>query len=78
MEIKLKNYETIPTKVEDYTVDSWSVSEGDAVSSGDILVTILAEKESVEIDSPMDGTVKKILVQEGEMTTLDEPIAIIE
>lgn len=78
MEIKLKNYETMPTKVEDYTVDSWNVSEGDAVSSGDILVTILAEKESVEIDSPMDGTVKKILVQEGEMTTLDEAIAIIE
>ncbi len=43
----------------------WLVKEGDDVLSGDILAEIEADKATMELESPDDGKIEKILVKEG-------------
>ena len=43
----------------------WLVKEGDSVVSGDILAEIETDKATMELESPDDGKVEKILVKEG-------------
>lgn len=48
----------------------WFVNEGDEVSEDDVLCEVQNDKAVVEIPAPVDGTVKKIHVQEGEVATV--------
>ena len=43
----------------------WLVKEGDDVLSGDILAEIETDKATMELESPDDGKIEKILVKEG-------------
>ena len=43
----------------------WLVKEGDSVVSGDILAEIETDKATMELESPDDGKVEKILIKEG-------------
>lgn len=51
-------------------IAKWFVKEGDQVSEDDVLAEVQNDKAVVEIPSPVDGTVKKIFVDEGEVTTV--------
>lgn len=44
----------------------WRVKEGDAVKQGDILFAYETDKASFEEESPADGTVLKLLAQDGD------------
>ncbi len=56
----------------------WHVSEGDNISSGDVIAEIETDKAVMEFESADDGTVGKILVPEGSVDVkVNEPIAII-
>lgn len=59
------------------TVDNWAKKEGDAVSKGEVVCTISSEKLSYDIESPVDGTLIKILVAEGDDAECTEPIGYI-
>jgi len=48
-------------------VARWLVVEGQAVHEDDPLVEIQTDKATVEIPSPYEGTVLRILVAEGEI-----------
>ncbi|QKS71575.1 2-oxo acid dehydrogenase subunit E2 [Paenalkalicoccus suaedae] len=48
----------------------WEVKEGDEVKEDDVLCEVQNDKAVVEIPSPVDGTVKKIHVEEGVVTTV--------
>ncbi|AXI08952.1 2-oxo acid dehydrogenase subunit E2 [Oceanobacillus sp. 143] len=48
----------------------WFVNEGDEVKEDDTLCEVQNDKAVVEIPSPVDGTVKKIHVAEGEVATV--------
>lgn len=54
------------------------VTEGKAVHKGDVLFIIESMKLMNEIQSEFDGTVKKILVQDGQPVEYGQPILIIE
>jgi len=54
------------------------VKEGQSVKKGDVLFIIESMKLMNEIQSEFDGTVKKILVANGEAVEYDQPILIIE
>jgi len=54
------------------------VSVGDKVNVGDTLCIVEAMKMMNQIDSDMAGTVKAILVNDGEPVEFDEPLFIIE
>lgn len=56
----------------------WHVSEGDEVSSGDVIAEIETDKATMEVESVDEGRVGKILVKEGTMdVAVNTPIAII-
>lgn len=56
------------------TVGEWHVKAGDQVKKDGDLVQIENDKSVEEIPSPVDGTVTKILVQEGEIAEVGQAL----
>jgi pyruvate/2-oxoglutarate dehydrogenase complex dihydrolipoamide acyltransferase (E2) component len=46
-------------------LSSWLVAVGDSVTEGQALATVETEKVDAEIESPADGVVAELLVDEG-------------
>jgi pyruvate dehydrogenase E2 component (dihydrolipoyllysine-residue acetyltransferase) len=63
--------------MEEGTINSWSVKEGDAFSKGDILGEIAIEKLANELLAEEDGIVLKLVAEEGATLACGEPILII-
>ena len=64
--------------MEEGTLSKWLVKEGDIVNSGDLIAEIETDKATMEVESIDDGTIGKILVNEGqEYIKVNEPIAIL-
>lgn len=59
-------------------IAKWLVAEGDKISEDDVLVEIQNDKAVVEIPSPVDGTISKIHIEEGEVTTVGTTIVTID
>ncbi len=56
----------------------WHVTEGDEVSSGDVIAEIETDKATMEVESVDEGKIGKILIEEGSMdVAVNTPIAII-
>ncbi|WP_047982149.1 dihydrolipoamide acetyltransferase family protein [Ornithinibacillus contaminans] len=53
---------------------SWMVKEGDTVKEDDILCEVQNDKAVVEIPSPVEGTVKKIYVEEGTVAIVGDTL----
>ena len=64
--------------MEEGTINSWFVKEGDAVSKGDVLCEIAIEKLSNELITEEDGIVLKLVAEEGETLACGEPILILD
>ncbi|WP_096189286.1 dihydrolipoamide acetyltransferase family protein [Evansella halocellulosilytica] len=56
----------------------WEVKEGDEVKEDDVLCEVQNDKAVVEIPSPVDGTIKKLHVDEGVVTTVGSVIITFE
>src|SRR6056297_1767555 len=79
--------ETMPTEIlmpalsptmEEGTLASWLVKEGDAVSAGDLLAEIETDKATMEFEAVDEGIVGKLLVAEGtEGVKVNTPIAVL-
>ena len=64
--------------MEEGTLAKWLVSEGDTVSSGDILAEIETDKATMEFEAVDEGTIGKILVPAGtEAVKVNSPIAVL-
>ena len=64
--------------MEEGTLAKWLVKEGDTVSSGDLLAEIETDKATMEFEAVDEGTVGKILVEEGsEGVKVNTPIAVL-
>ncbi|KAI9448761.1 CoA-dependent acyltransferase [Russula earlei] len=59
-------------------VIKWNVSPQSTIGAFEPLCEVQSDKASVEITSPYDGTVKQILVQEGQIAKVGEDLCIIE
>ncbi|WP_411843950.1 dihydrolipoamide acetyltransferase family protein [Salinicoccus sp. HZC-1] len=59
-------------------VVKWFISEGEEIKEDDVLAEVQNDKAVVEIPSPVDGTVKKLHVEEGTVTTVGETIVTID
>ena len=64
MAISLKMPALSPT-MEEGTLAKWLVSEGDEVSSGDILAEIETDKATMEFEAVDEGVISKIIIPEG-------------
>lgn len=54
------------------------VREGDTVNAGQVIGLIEAMKVFNEITAPLSGTIKKILVESGQLVQPGEPLMMIE
>lgn len=59
------------------TIGKWLKQPGDYIQEFDILCELLTDKVNVEMPSPIEGTLIRILVTEGETAGVGEPICII-
>jgi len=64
--------------MEEGTVVSCKVKVGDKVNKGDVIFEIETDKATIEMESPADGTVKEILVTEGQTLPVNDPMMILE
>jgi len=55
-----------------------SVKAQGTLQAFDVLCEVQSDKASVEITSPFDGVLKEILVKEGEVAKVGEPLCLIE
>ena len=66
-----------PTMTEG-TLAKWLKSEGDEVSSGDVIAEIETDKATMEVEAVDDGVVGKLLIAEGtEGVAVNTPIAVL-
>jgi pyruvate dehydrogenase E2 component (dihydrolipoamide acetyltransferase) len=69
--------EALSPTMEEGQVVQWLKSEGDAVSSGDVLAEIETDKATMELVARGDGVLRKIMVQEGGTAPVGDVIALI-
>jgi pyruvate dehydrogenase E2 component (dihydrolipoamide acetyltransferase) len=55
----------------------WLVAEGASVREDDLLVEVLTDKANIEIPSPVNGVLARILAQSGQIVKVGEVIALI-
>ena len=64
--------------MEEGTLAKWLVKEGDTVASGDVIAEIETDKATMEFETVDEGTVGKILIDEGtEGVKVNTPIAVL-
>jgi len=71
---------TVPNageSIREVTLGDWAKNEGDAVSKDEVLVQVETDKASVEIPSPVSGTLETILVASGEDASPGDVVARI-
>jgi pyruvate dehydrogenase E2 component (dihydrolipoamide acetyltransferase) len=56
---------------------SWSISQGDAIKAGDVVAEVQTDKVDMEVESPVDGIVARIVAQPGDVVDVGAPIAFI-
>ena len=59
------------------TLVAWKKKKGDQVSAGEVLAEIETDKATMEWESPEDGTLTEIYVQEGGKVNVGDRIAFI-
>ena len=60
------------------TITSWHVVEGDSFTKGQVLASVESAKTSFEFEAPCDGTVVRVLVNQGGSVAFDSPVLEIE
>src|SRR6266496_805395 len=59
------------------TLVAWKKKKGDKVSSGEVIAEIESDKATMEWESPEDGTLAEIYVEEGGKVNVGDKIAFI-
>jgi pyruvate dehydrogenase E2 component (dihydrolipoamide acetyltransferase) len=63
--------------MEEGTIEKWHKKEGDVVKAGEVLYDLATDKATLEVESFADGTVRKILVAEGQTVPVNTLVAIV-
>src|ERR671926_359591 len=59
------------------TLVAWKKKKGDKISAGDVIAEIETDKATMEWESPEDGTLSEIYVEEGGKVNVGDKIAFI-
>src|SRR5215203_632948 len=60
------------------TIGKWLKQPGDHVAKYEPLLEVITDKVNAEVPSPFEGTLKEILVEEGQTVPNNAEIAVIE
>lgn len=63
--------------MEEGTILSWKVKEGDRIKAGDIVVEIETDKSTMEVEADADGRVARIVAGEGDIIPVKQAIAYL-
>ena len=74
---QLFNMPQLGSTMEEGTILKWHKNEGDAVRTGEVLLEIETDKASMEVESPVDGVLRKILALADAVVPIRRPIAIL-
>ncbi len=72
------NFPDIGEGLEEGTIVEWLVKKGQAVESGDLLVTMETDKVVAEIPSPKTGTISALFGKQGDVIRVGEALVEIE
>lgn len=64
--------------VDEFLVLEWLVAPGETVAAGDPLIRVETDKASVDIPSPVTGTLAEQLVRVDDEIATGTPIAVLE
>jgi 2-oxoglutarate dehydrogenase E2 component (dihydrolipoamide succinyltransferase) len=64
--------------VDEATVKTWFVEEGDSVTEGDDLVELATEDSVVVVTAPATGVLAEVRIDEDETVQRDEVLCIID
>lgn len=56
---------------------TWHKQVGDTIRAGEVVCEVMTDKVDMEVESPVDGVLSKIIIQAGEVLPVGEPIAYI-
>ena len=65
-------------KIEEATVQSWFVEEGDPINEGDDLVELVTERGVITITAPISGILSEVYFDEGEAVSKGEILCTID
>lgn len=68
----------LPESVPDGTIASWYKKAGEAVKRDELLVDIETDKVVIEVVSPADGVLEKIIKDSGDVIVSNEVIAMVK
>lgn len=67
MDIKLDETAWVGPQDEAHALlDKWLVAENEPVKKGQVLVSVVMVKATIDIEAPSDGFIKKMLIFDGE------------
>lgn len=61
--------------VEEFTIVAWLKQPGDEVAEGEVIAEAMTEKVNVEVESPVAGVLKEVLVEEEDTVLVGQTIA---
>ena len=64
--------------MEEGRIVAWRKHIGDRVEKGETIMEVEMDKATMEVESPVSGVVKDILVPEGETVPVNTLLALIE
>ena len=76
--IKEFNMPKLGQVMEDGTISEWLINVGDSVNKGDIILKVETEKSIIDVAAPFDGTLRRFIVNEGEIALVGQLIAEFE
>ncbi|MEP6756164.1 MAG: 2-oxoglutarate dehydrogenase complex dihydrolipoyllysine-residue succinyltransferase [Chthonomonadales bacterium] len=59
------------------TIGRWTKKQGDAVAAGEVIAELETDKVNLDLESPSDGIVEKLMREEGDTVRIDEVVAVI-
>jgi len=63
--------------MEEATIERWHKKEGDPVRRGDVVLEITTDKATLEVESYVEGTLRKIIAREGLTLPVNAVIALV-
>jgi pyruvate/2-oxoglutarate dehydrogenase complex dihydrolipoamide acyltransferase (E2) component len=78
MGVKIVPMPKVGEMMESGVILEWIVEPGQAVEADSPIVTINTDKVDYDVESPVAGTLLRILAQEGETVAIGAPLCEIE
>lgn len=75
--VKIFKLPKMGSTMKEGTVGKYLVAEGDKVSEGDFLYEVETDKITNQVESDMEGFVRKLLVEEGTLVACQTPVLIV-